>query len=214
MKKLVFGLLLLLTAGSFSSCEDKDKIPAPTVKSTPLIFPIITADKSYYIWSRARAAESTNPVRPVFEFTIDLGDQRDVQIKTVEIYKSYRRGSTLGPRVLAREVSSFPATITMDSQEAITGLKRLVLQDAPAKPYLVDVRASSPTAPNSQIVISDQIVFTFEYVLQDGSRVITTPLTNVQVQENAAGGAISTIQVISGTQINAPYAAIAQFKAS
>ena len=212
MKKLLFSLLLLVSAGSVSSCQDKDKLPAPEVKSVPLIFPQVSSDpaKNHFNWQRSRAAESANPQRPVFEFTFDLGDQRDVQIRTVEVYKSYRRGATglIGPRVLAREVTSFPATITINSQEAITGLQRMQGQDAPLLPLLFPVKAASPTAPNSQIVINDQIIFTFEYVLQDGSRVVLTPLNKVRV----ASPSTPEVEVVSGTQISPPFAVIATFR--
>jgi hypothetical protein len=206
MKQFAFGLLLFASAtGAFSSCKDSSKIPAPDVISAPLFFPQVSSDKTknHFDYGSARAPEASNPVRPVFEFTIDLKDQRDVKIKAVEVYKSFKRGNTIGPRALAGSYSTFPVTISLNSQQVLTDLKRLTLQNPIGglpQSTLSDTKASSPTATNG-ILTGDVIIFTFEYVLEDDSRIILTPLTSVPLLAPSPPA-----QVISGGRINAPYA--------
>ncbi|MBD2724153.1 hypothetical protein [Hymenobacter armeniacus] len=221
MNKSIFGLLLTLVLGSFSACKESSKIPAPEVISTPLIFAKVSSDinKSYYNTRRAAASinnlpntiSGTDPndpfkgQRPVFEFSFDIPDQRDVRIKTVEVYKSFKRGNSIGPRVLHGSYSSFPVTVSVNSQDALTGLKRLLTVTGAALPSTANLLGASNSQANS-IVSGDIIVFTFEYVLEDGSRVILTPLTSVKLADG------TTVQVISGTQINPPYAVYATFQ--
>ena len=215
MKKVFFGLLLLSVMGSLSACKDSSKIPAPEVTSVPLIFPKFTSDpsKSYFDTQRASAsinglAVLPNPTRPVLEFTINLPDQRDVKIKAVEVYKSFQKpNQQIGPRALAGSYSSFPATVSLNSQDALSGLQRLAVVPGDALPSLSPLLLSTPSAPGARnpIVNGDFIIFTFEYVLEDGSRVVLTPLTDVRLN---GGG---TAKVISGTQVNPPYALVARF---
>ena len=209
MKKLLIGLLLLSGLGSFSACKDASKIPAPDVTSVPLIFPVASSDpeKDHYDQQRAAASidglpSQTIPTRPVFEFTFDIPDQRDIQLRTVEVYKSFQRGNNIGPRVLAGSYSSFPARVAINSQDALTGLQRLLYSTG--LPSLSPVLGANSAARN-QVLSGDRIVFTFEYVLQDGSRVILTPLADVKL----AGGAIA--KVISGNQVNPPYSIYGRF---
>ena len=216
MKKVIFGLLLLSAMGSLSGCKDSSKIPAPEVTSVPLIFPRASSDptKTYFDTQRAnvsinRLATLANPTRPVLEFFIDISDQRDVKIKTVEVYKSLKRlNQPIGPRALSGSYSSFPATVSLNSQEALSGLQRLLFSTNPL-PSLSPALLATPSAPNTPNPIQngDAIIFTFEYVLEDGSRVILTPLTDVKLD----GVGTPPAKVISGTQINPPYAFYARF---
>lgn len=203
MKKLLIGMLLLSGLGSFSACKDASKIPAPEVTSVPLISPVASPDPEKDHFDQQRAAASVdglpslpNPTRPVFEFTFDIPDQRDIQLRTVEVYKSFQRGNNIGPRVLAGSYSSFPARVSINSQDALTGLQRLYTSAGLA---IVTPLLGVNSAARNQVLSGDRIVFTFEYVLQDGSRVILTPLADVKL---ASGG---TVKVISGNQVNPPY---------
>lgn len=218
MKKLFIGLLVVSTIGSFSSCKDSSKIPAPDVISVPLIFPKIssTLSKSYFDTQRARASLTelptlADPTRPVLEFTIDIPNQRDVQIKTVEVYKSFQRGSRIGPRAFSGSYSSFPATVSINSQDALTGLQQLFFATGKALPTLSNLIGGSPSTRNP-ILNGDVIIFTFEYVLQDGSRVILTPLADVRLDNPTGAVPAPTAKVISGAQISTPYALYAKFQ--
>ena len=211
MKKLIIGLLLVSSMGTFSSCKESSKIPAPEVTSVPLIFPKASADveKSYFNTTRAAASINNltrlpDPTRPVFEFSFDVQDQRDVRIKAVEVYKSFQRGINIGPRVLQGSYNTFPVKVSINSQDALTGLQRLFFATGEVLPSLRNLLGATASNPN-EVLNGDLIVFTFEYVLEDGSRVILTPLSDVKL----AGGA--TAKVISGTQINPPYALYAKF---
>jgi len=212
MKKLAFNILFLLSFGSaLTACKDEDKLPAPEVEELPIIFPQVTPGKDFFEITAAQAAPNTNPVRPVFEFTIDPGNQRDIKLATIEVYRSYRRGALLGPRLKVGDYTSFPAVITLDSKQAISGLQRL---SAPASGNVLNATEppEDPTRFNNLIVPNDAIVFTFEYVLQDGRRIVLTPLANIKL----ANG--TTIQVPSGTLATTaagstyPYAAVAVFR--
>ena len=212
MKKLLFGLLFVSAMGSLSSCKESSKIPAPDVTSVPLIFPKVSSvvENNHFDTQRAGASVNnlprlTNPTRPVFEFSIDIPDQRDVQIQSVEVYKSFQRGISIGPRVLVGSYSSFPATVSLNSQAALTGLQRLFFVTGVTLPTLRNLLGATDSNPN-EVLTGDLIVFTFEYVLKDGTRVILTPLTDVKL---ATGG---PAKVISGTQINPPYALYAKFQ--
>ncbi|GAC1373172.1 MAG: hypothetical protein NVSMB30_14830 [Hymenobacter sp.] len=204
--------MLVVALAGLGSCKESSRIPAPAVTSVPLIFPKASTDveKNHYDTQRAAASINNlprlaNPTRPVFEFTFDVPDQRDVKLKAVEVYKSFQRGISIGPRVLVGAYSTFPTTVTLNSQEALTGLQRLFYSTGATLPTLRNLLAATPAAPN-EVLTGDLIVFTFEYVLQDGSRVILTPLSDVKL----AGGAAAA-KVISGTQINPPYALYARF---
>lgn len=184
MKYLSF-LLLLCGLLAVASCRNKDKDPYPEMEELPLILPAISADKSFYNYDQVRLSTGN----PVFEFTIDLKDQRDVQIAAVEVYKTFRRrtptASTVEPRILYTTVTSFPATLTIPFSEVLKNLTRTVTTNGQT--------TQVPFLPNF-FVRNDEIVFTFEYILTDGRRVVLTPLSNGQIQ---------------GTMTNAPYAAVA-----
>lgn len=216
MKKLLLGLVLVTSMGTLASCEDSSKIPAPEVTSVPLILAKASSDPAKNYFDRQRAAASingltqlSNPTRPVFEFSFDIPDQRDVRLKTVEVYKSFKRDVTIGPRVLVGAYDSFPATISLNSQDALAGLQRLFLNGPtatlPTPGNLLTSTPANPDTPNP-LLNGDVVVFTFEYVLQDGSRVILTPLSDVKLANGA------TVKVISGNQINPPYALYAEFQ--
>ncbi len=219
MKNLFFGLSLALAgAGALVGCRDTSKLPEPVIESLPLLLPEFSTDtaKTFYDYNRARKSlndlRRDNEVRPVFEFVINP-TSRDVKIRTVEVYKSFGtpvgtvptsspptlaplgRNFNFGPRIKIGEYSSFPATVTLKSDDAIADLP-YIPAGLGGRTQLVapvnDGAAAVAIAPGTAIV------FSFEYVLEDGRRIILTPLD--------ARGAIT------GTFAAAPYAAVALFK--
>ena len=211
-------LLTLVAFSTLASCRDTSKLPAPKLLgSVPLITPVLSADtaKQYINFSRARASNAalTNlspATRPIFEFSFDLDNSRDIKVATVEVYKSFRRTGnppTVGPRVLVGAYNSFPVTISFNSQDLLTGLQRLVIPTDGSAAYVLNLKAANPAASNLLIQRGDLIVFTFEYILEDGSRVILTPIINTKVSLTAGGPANTTVPVLAATtQINKPYA--------
>jgi len=203
MKNLVFSLVSLASfAGALSGCREQSRIPEPAVESLPLILPEINPAKNVFTFASARAPEASNPTRPVFEFTVNPTQVEGVQLATVEVYKSFARG-TVGPRVKVKDLTSFPATVTINSQEALTDLyltNNPPPVTVPATPPPTPIKATSPTA-NNRILNGDAIIFTFEYVLSDGRRIVITPLTTTGVTG-----------VVTGIRATAPYAAVATFK--
>ncbi|RYU79927.1 hypothetical protein [Hymenobacter persicinus] len=199
MKKLLFILATLVsTTGLLSSCKDESKDPLPDVQYAPVIFPKFTEGKSTFDYDLIRTQPPYPPgfVLPEIEFTFDPGDQRDIKLAAVEVYKTFRRTNATSvdnsPRVFVGSYSTFPATVRINGDDAIAGIKRLV------------GGAMTPLVKNTfvprGVLAPDAFVFTFEYVLQDGSRIILTPETKTGLDKGIATGA----------QANAPFAAVAQ----
>lgn len=205
MKNLLLGLLPLALLAAISSCREQSRIPEPAVDSVPLILPEINPQKSFFDVDASRlsvnAAAASNTARPVFEFVVNPS-KGQAEIQTVELYKCYRQGSRLGPRVKVRDLTSFPVTITMDSQEAIAGLYPSSPVAGQIPPLAVlGATASSTNRIERPTIAQSAIVFTFEYVMKDGRRIILTPLSTTE----------GTVGAPTGTQINSPYAAVALF---
>ena len=211
MKNYVVSSLLLMSATiALSSCREASKLPEPKNESIPLIIPEINPAKSFFHFRRSQLSEkirldslSLRPnyyVRPEFEFIVNPS-QGYAELQTVEVYKSFRRGTstiTFGPRVKVRDVTSFPATVTISSQEAITDL----FPNAGASPSPIRAPTTSP-AQNNRILPGDAVVFTFEYILKDGRRIVLTPVSTTPGFKDV---------MLASAQVNAPLAAIAFFR--
>ncbi|UOQ99205.1 hypothetical protein MUN81_06840 [Hymenobacter sp. 5317J-9] len=203
MKKYFTQLLLLVMAVSaLPACREASRIPEPATESIPLVIPEINPQKSYFDYPSARNSVTTQTTtgtpRPVFEFVVNPSKGYS-ELQTVEVYKSFRRNNILGPRVKVMDLTSFPATVTIDSQEAIKDL----FPNSPttANPAPTPVLATSPGARNNMLN-GEAVVFTFEYVMKDGRRIILTPLSTTT----------GSVGAPTGTLINAPYAAVAEFR--
>ena len=206
MKKIFFSLLSLAAfAGMLGSCREQSRIPEPEVESLPLILPDINPAKNVFTFTPSRAAESTNPTRPVFEFTVNPSQVSGIKLEVVEVYKTFvRGGTTFGPRVKVKDLTSFPATVSINSQDALTDLyltNNPPPVTVPATPPPIPIKATTSTG-NNRIISGDAVVFTFEYVVNGGRRIVLTPLKTV------AG----VTGVISGNRTAAPFAAIVTFK--
>ena len=210
MKNHLYGLLLLLSATlALPSCRETDRLPEPANESIPLIIPEVNPQKSFFAFEQSRESVSQaavlNYTRPVFEFVVNPS-QGYAELQTVEVYKSFRRGGVFGPRVKVTDLTSFPATVSLNSQEALTDL--FLTSPTPTNPSPSPVKAlpQNPTSRNRislNLVNPEAVVFTFEYVLKDGRRIVLTP---VSTAEGSVGVMLGT------TQVFAPYAAVAVFK--
>ena len=205
MKKYLTSFLLVLAAMStISSCREKSKLPEPVNESIPLIIPEINPQKAYFDFTTSsvsvNTATSRNYTRPVFEFVVNPS-QGYTELQTVEVYKSFRRSgsSTLGPRVKQTDLNSFPATISLNSQDALAGL----YPNSPTSlnPSPLAVKGATDAAVN-RIIRGDAVVFTFEYIMKDGRRIILTPLSTAE----------GSVGAPTGAQTNSPLAAVATFR--
>ena len=178
-----------------TSCKRDQDIPAPVADTIPIVFPQLSADpnKQFYKFVDAQAAVASNPTRPVFEFVINPSSSGNTQLASVLVYKTFRRSGAYGARVLVGEYSNFPATVSINSQDALNGLTR-------AGGFPVAAPATNPTQRNL-ILRNDVVLFTFDYRLTDGRIITSTPVD--------ATGTISNT-----TLINPPYAIAATFKDS
>ncbi|MDO7876633.1 hypothetical protein Q5H93_17945 [Hymenobacter sp. ASUV-10] len=215
MKKALIGLLLLASASAaFTSCKDEDKDPQPSVVSVPLFFPTLTTDSDTVLnLQRTRASDNAlanlpNPTRPQIKFTINITDQRDVKIKAVQVYKSYRAtsGASLGPRILAGEYPTFPTTVEYNSQEILTGLLSYTPPTPPDTVGTVRPIKGATASANNTVFSGSTILFTFEYVLEDGRHIILTPVNKINARLQGSTDPFKTYEVVTGTQTNAPYA--------
>lgn len=214
MKKYVLGLLLLSSAvGLLGACKESDRIPAPAVDEYPIIFPQVSADtsKNYINFDKARVSDNLLAqrgwVRPTFEFTISPTGPNLDKLQAVEVYASYKRGPNVGPRVKVGEFSTFPATFSTDSRTLFQNLQRLTSSSAGE---LIPITPTNPATQNfTQVAQGDQVLFTFEYVTENGG-ITLTPLTTIRLGTPNGG----TTQVVSGTQINPPYSLLASVRKS
>ena len=127
----------------------------------------------------------------------------DVQLETVGVYKSFARDGTLGPRVKVADLTSFPATMSLTSQQPRTDLyitNNPLPITVPATPPLTPIKTTTTTGLN-RILSGDAGIFTFECVLSGGRRIVLTPLTTTGITG-----------VVTGSRTAAPFVAIATFR--
>ncbi|MBF9220001.1 hypothetical protein [Hymenobacter ruricola] len=203
MKKYFTRLLLLVSAvAALPACRETSRIPEPAYESIPQIIPEINPAKSFFNYSKSKNSIKTTTdssyTRPVFEFVVNPS-QGYTEIQTVEVYKSFRRNNILGPRIKVTDLSSFPATVTINSQDAIKDL--YATSPAPNNLNPTPILATSATARNNMFN-GEAVVFTFEYIMKDGRRIILTPLSTT----------VGFVNAPIGTFVNTPYAAVAEFR--
>lgn len=194
MNKLLLSLLLFGAAtASLTSCKRDQVTPAPAADTVPLALPQPSADpsKRFYNLVAASAAANTNPTRPVFEFTLAPGSNGNTQLASIFVYKSFRSGGLLRPRMLVGEYSDFPVTISFVSQDILAGVTR-----ANGNPVI----ATNPASRN-QLLVNDALVFTFDYKVADGTVFTTTPLDGT-----------GTITPANSTFAVPPYSIVAEFR--
>ncbi|MDO7875658.1 hypothetical protein Q5H93_13015 [Hymenobacter sp. ASUV-10] len=229
MRKHFPALLgLAATTLPFTACNDAQPLPTPS-SIVPLIRATVAADADTFDYRRAVAsinnlALEPNPSRPVCRFTITrnyVGD--DIIIRKVYVYKSLRRGSVpaayqYSSRALAREVTQLPATLSFDSQDALTGIYRITL---PSTGTSTDSLTAGPRSgwrsfipPNSgnhnSIFSIDAIIFTFEYDVEINGQtqhVALDPTHQVTLEYPST----RLLEVFDGTPIGAPYSVTVPF---
>lgn len=214
MKNFILGLgLLLSVAATVTGCRETSKLPEPASESLPLIFPTPSDNpfRRYFDLQRGRRsinllANYENPTRPIYQFTINPSN-RDVKIRTVEVYKSFAiplnasgTAYSFNPRVKLGDYSTFPTTVTLNSMEALKGLTYLDAGVPIPIIQLLPDGSPDPTQSYVRVAFGTAVVFTFEYILEDGRRIILTPL-------DTRGG-------VTGTFTAKPYAAYAVFQDS
>lgn len=206
MKNFAFAASLLLASSAvFTSCYDRDRDPMPEYTSIGLVKATLDPATDTIDFTTARAAPATNPTRPIVRFTLDLYSQRDIKITKVYIYRTIRRGTTTfsySPRFLLDSVTTFPTTLEYNTQQLLTGVSRL---DLTTKPITVIPAINPvPTFPN-RIFNNESFLFTYEYILENGKRIILTQTNNKKVPTGAPGDS-TVFQTVTGAQSLEPYA--------
>jgi hypothetical protein len=191
MKSYFASLLLLFSAtATLSSCRETSKLPEPAYESIPIVLAEINPQRASFDFVTSRysidALAANNATRPVFEFVVNPS-KGYTEIQTVEVYKSFYRPSApaLGPRVKVADLTSFPATVSLTSQQALQDLYPTTPTDEIRNP--IAVLGATNSALN-RIIIGNAVVFTFEYVMKDGRRIILTPLSTTPGSVGAPTG--------------------------
>jgi len=202
------GTLLALATVSLTSCYDRDRDPMPEYSSVALVNATLDPATATIPLLPARAAAATNPTRPEIRFTIDLYSQRDTKVSKVFVYRTLRRGSTAAvysysPRFLLAEVTTFPTTLTFNSQQLLTDMVRLTTDANTGAVTAVPYIPPTATAVN-RIFTGDTFIFTYEYELENGQRIVLTPTT----KQTSSSPTTQAYETITGSQINAPYALV------
>ena len=119
------------------------------------------------------------------------------------MHKSFARDGTLGPRVKVADLTSFPVTMSLTSQQPLTDLyitNNPLPITVPVTPPLTPIKTTTTTGLN-RILSGDAGIFTFECVLSGGWRIVLTPLTTTGITG-----------VVTGSRTAAPFVAIATFR--
>jgi hypothetical protein len=199
--------LLLASSAALTSCYDRDRDPMPEYSSVALVKATIDPATDTLALRPAQAAENTNPTRPEVRFTIDLYSQRDVKVTKVYVYTTLRRGTgtsiTYSSRHLLTEVTTFPTTLTFNSQQLLEGMYRLGADNAGKATSYPYIRLANQT---NSIFANDVILLTYEYELENGKRIILTPVTIKKATVTGTTEPEQEYEVITGSQIQPPYA--------
>lgn len=209
------------------ACRDAQPLPAPT-SIVPLLYATVAADADTFnlrwaLPSIDALAQQPNPGRPVCRFTISRsysGD--DIIIRKVFVYKCLRRSSapaayTYSSRALAREISQLPATLTFDSQEALTGIYRIAPATAGTSTDSLTVEPwyypfIPPNSSNHNIIFNiDAIVFTFEYDVEINGQlqhVALDPTHKVTFEFPTT----RELEFFDGPPVSAPYSVTVPFR--
>jgi len=183
MKKLLYALLVTVSAFSFSGCRDEDNLPYPKTEEFPVVFTTLTTGANTY-----KLTDIAGSGNPVASFSIDLKGGDLSAVEAVEIYRSFRGFNVAatpavgtGPRTLLRSVSPSSATIEVSINDAISGLTRATGAS--------QTGARTPIT-RASLRENEGFLFTYELLLKDGRRIVYTPLSN---------------GIVSGAQAIAPY---------
>lgn len=219
---------LAATALSCTACHDAQPLPTPS-SIVPLIRATVAADADTFDLHSAQSGINnlplqSNPSRPVCRFTIHPNYSGDgIIIRKVYVYKSLRRGG--GPpyryssRALAREITQLPATLTFDSQEALTGIYSITLANIGTSADSLTTGPGSAWNPfipsngvnHNNIFNFDDIIFTFEYDVEingQTQRVALDPTHKVTVEYPTT----RELEVFDGPPVSAPYSVTVPFR--
>lgn len=174
MKNFILAALLAFPffLGACSDEKRAEEMPFPETEKVAFVFPDISATENSYALSTAN---------PVFTFSLDLKEKAN-DIAQVLVYKSFQRGTNAAnrlPRVLQTTLTSFPATISVNLEQALTGV----------------VRNNAPLT-RALLIANDRFIFTFELVMKDGRTVVLTPLANGLVSGTQAAAPFAAIAIV------------------
>ncbi|QIL75706.1 hypothetical protein [Hymenobacter sp. HDW8] len=171
MKKVLFALLVVISALGASGCEDDPDLPFPETKEYPQIYTNVTAENAF----KLTEVQGTGNAAARFDIQVQGGNANEVE--AIQVYRQFvgfnvPAGTTApalgvgGPTVLLRTVPPTSGTIELTIDEVIQGLTRATgATQAGARTALT--RASLRTGEGFR--------FTYALLLKDGTRIEYNP---------------------------------------
>jgi hypothetical protein len=171
MKKVFLGLLMIISALGFSSCESDPDLPFPATKEYPQIFTNTSAENAF----KLAEVRGTGNATARFDIQVQGGDVN--QVEAIQVYRQFVGFNVPaasvtptvgvgGPTLLLRTVPPTSGTIEVTINELIPGLTRATgANQAGARVALT--RAS--------LQVGEGFRFTYALLLKDGTRVEYSP---------------------------------------
>jgi hypothetical protein len=175
MKKILFALLVIISAFGSSSCKHDPDLPFPATTDYPQIVTNVSAANSF------KLAEIQGTGNATASFGIEVKGGNANNIEAIEVYRTFigfnipvprtpPTAPTLaigGPTVLLRTVPPTSGIVEVNIDELIPGLTRVngpSHQDSPRTPL---TRAS--------LRVGEGFHFTYALLLKDGTRITFNP---------------------------------------
>jgi hypothetical protein len=177
MKKIFFGLLIILSALGTSSCEHDPDLPFPATKEYPQIYTNVSAENAF----KLAEVQGTGNATARFDIQVQGGDANEVE--AIQVYRQFvgfnvppppvppasPTAPTVGvggPTVLLRTVPPTSATIEVTIDELLPGLTRAT----------GNAQTGARTAlTRASLRAGEGFRFTYALLLKDGTRIEFNP---------------------------------------
>jgi hypothetical protein len=171
MKKVFFGLLVLISTLGISSCEHDPDLPYPATKEYPQIYTNVSTENAF------KLAEVQGSGNATARFDIQVQGGNPNEVEAIQVYRQFvgfnvptGTGTPAvgagGPTVLLRTVPPTSATIEVTIGELITGLTRATGA----------TQTGARTAlTRSSLRAGEGFRFTYALLLKDGTVITFNP---------------------------------------